>query len=645
MKPLIALLGIGIGLWLSIGISEARMLNVPADFQTIQAGIDSSRDGDTVLVARGEYSENINFGGKAISVIGSPANVAAVVLDGNENGSVVRFDHGEDARSVLNGFVIRGGSGSNDPDGDNSGGGILVLESSPTLTRLMIRDNRADYGAGIYLRDSSPIIRNVDIRSNRAGQRGGGLYCTAESSPIISYVTICDNLAVQSVGAGIYSFNGCRFTLTNCTVAMNGAQGQGDPAGIMMSRGNHLTLRNCLFWGNGELQINLGTGDNDTLLLRYCDIQGGRDDMRMGAMGDFIDWNGNGNFSANPLFREPDAGDYRLTRGSPCIDAGDPDSPNDLDRTRVDIGAYYFNQNHPPEVIRAIPSIRVDEDCGTVTIADLDTVFADQDGDGLAFRAIGSQLNCIVIEENIFQIHPSRNFNGDSVQVLVFARDAFDTTTTGFFVSIDPLADPPSPFSLLTPRDSLYVSANQSIHFSWEPSVDPDLETPPTYQFRFQWSDGGWADTTILMDTTGIDFTFPSIPNIGLQSGLWWVSAISQGDTVRCESPYRLHIWFPETVPTETSHFTLYTLHSPFPNPFNSSTTIRFSTSWDAYPTRLAVYGIDGRLVKEFDGKWKMENGTEHTVVWEAVDLPGGIYLIRLESGAETRTVKAVLMK
>jgi hypothetical protein len=84
---------------------------------------------------------------------------------------------------------------------------------------------------------------------------------------------------------------------------------------------------------------------------------------------------------------------------------------------------------------------------------------------------------------------------------------------------------------------------------------------------------------------------------------------------------------------------------SAFPNPFNSSTTIRFSTGSQAAPTRLAVYGIDGRLVKEFDGKWKMENGTEHSVVWEAGDLPGGIYLIRLEGGGEVKTIKSVLLK
>jgi len=48
-------------------------------------------------------------------------------------------------------------------------------------------------------------------------------------------------------------------------------------------------------------------------------------------------------------------------------------------------------------------------------------------------------------------------------------------------------------------------------------------------------------------------------------------------------------------------------LRAAFPNPFNSSTTISFSTGSSAHPTRLAVYALDGRLVKELEnGKWKM---------------------------------------
>ncbi len=122
------------------GSANARILNVPADFETIQAGIDASEDADTVLVRQGTYVENIDFDGHNIVVgsrfiiTGEVWRVERTIIDGNENGSVVQIASGENREAVLSGLTIQNGGG-------DLGGGLFIRNSSPTLTQLVIQNN------------------------------------------------------------------------------------------------------------------------------------------------------------------------------------------------------------------------------------------------------------------------------------------------------------------------------------------------------------------------------------------------------------------------------------------------------------------------------------------------------------------------
>jgi len=73
------------------GVSvRARVLSVPDSFPSIQAGIDASSDGDTVLVGVNRYYENIDFRGHNIVVASQfivDSNlvwVAKTVIDGSQ---------------------------------------------------------------------------------------------------------------------------------------------------------------------------------------------------------------------------------------------------------------------------------------------------------------------------------------------------------------------------------------------------------------------------------------------------------------------------------------------------------------------------------------------------------------------------------
>ena len=110
--------GIAVLLLLSIMSvsSEARIRNVPNEYETIQAGINAAWEGDTVLVQPDIYLENLDFIGKNIVVgslyltTGEASFISTTVIDGDNSGRVVIFRNGESSEAVLYGFTLRHGT-------------------------------------------------------------------------------------------------------------------------------------------------------------------------------------------------------------------------------------------------------------------------------------------------------------------------------------------------------------------------------------------------------------------------------------------------------------------------------------------------------------------------------------------------------
>jgi hypothetical protein len=243
--------------------AQARIIHVPADSSTIQAGINGASDGDTVLVARGHYYERINFLGKAIVVASNfildndTTTIDSTIIDAdtlvlgvNDTGSVVTFVSRGLSTSAIKGFIIQNGTGTLDESGYRNGGGIHCLFSSPTISHNIIKGNSAIdgtggaiccdvasrpivqnnlitansaiYGGGIFcLNFSSPIIRSNSIMNNIAISYGGGICCVEVSSPVIDSNSIIANSAFA--GGGICCMYHSQPTITNNVIVDNSA--------------------------------------------------------------------------------------------------------------------------------------------------------------------------------------------------------------------------------------------------------------------------------------------------------------------------------------------------------------------------------------------------------------------------------------
>jgi len=213
----------------------AQIIHVPGDQTTIQDGIGVANNGDTVLVEDGNYLENINFLGKAITVAslflmdGDTNHINNTIIDGSEPndpnfGSTVTFLTGEDTTSILYGFTITGGSGMYlSTDNVWIGGGIVCYYAGAKIASNKIIDNEvtgffqaAGGGIGCFydIGEIWVIIENNSILENECHATndialGGGIYiaCNARIKNNLIKHNICSSDLYNAEGGGIATCN------------------------------------------------------------------------------------------------------------------------------------------------------------------------------------------------------------------------------------------------------------------------------------------------------------------------------------------------------------------------------------------------------------------------------------------------------
>jgi len=244
---------------------QAQIINVPGDKSTIQAGIDSASNGDTVLVAEGTYLENLNLKKKGITLAshflldGDTAHVSATIIDGSspsnaDTASTIFLPSGAEEPAVICGLMITGGNGTLTTlsGGSRVGGGIYIENSDCIIDNNIIAGNNINYnftqivGAAVYnnlgsgndLTISNNIIEN-NILTSTDKVRGAGIAISAFnenfSTLIIENNIISGNSATNTPGTklaeggGISVFHGlptnCDFKIRNNLIHENELHG------------------------------------------------------------------------------------------------------------------------------------------------------------------------------------------------------------------------------------------------------------------------------------------------------------------------------------------------------------------------------------------------------------------------------------
>ncbi len=572
--------------------AEASIIDVPEDFDKIQDAINSAADGDTVSVAPGTYFERIDFSGKAI-LVGSyyaltmdTTFVSQTIIDADKQGRVVDFTSGEDQRAILSGFTITNGENL-DPDhstyGEMCGGGIVCIDSSPSLERLTITENYADgYGGGLYCKNASPSVSSCIINNNQ-GREGSGIYCNRSSCPVITGTIIdnCREIDVHDDGGAIVCLGRSCPVFENVTLI-----GGYDLGGIRCEDRSNPTLKNFTFIDVTDFCVS--ATDSNPVLENITAI-GTRWGIHSGGSGMAFKFKNSSTVMRNSKILNTNGYAIYCDGASPTFEnvlidtvTGDP----------FISGIYLRNNSYPVISNCTIMNVHYTDKNQKFTDAGIqitegskphiiNTLITGNRNGILNYDSTLDMENC-----NIWGNHEN-NIVFSGMDFLAGNFTNYNGTSCDRFLNIS--------------EDPLFI-ADDDYHLSAEsPCID--------------------AGSTRISPEDDIEGTSRiGSPDIGAYEYLYDISVKDEAGNQ------------PQAV----------TLRNAVPNPFNASTILSFNIPKEGY-VNLGIYNLNGQKVMELvDGTLSAGN---HTVLLDGLSLASGVYFAQLIAGGHTKSIKVTLLK
>ena len=228
------------------------------------------------------------------------------------------------------------------------GGGLFAAGSAPSCSNCTFTGNSSSWGGGVYIKfcNGVELKEGCKLINNRATARGGGMFVYGDSHVTMMNCLIVENCA--DMAGAMYISRECDVELLNCTFTLNSARRGNTLVYASAQLPSTTDLINCIIWDGGE---QIWNADDSTISIVYSDVRGG------------WEGEGTGNIDADPLFADPNKGDYHLKSQpgrwdpnppaadwvkddvtSPCIDAGDTNSDWTVELwphgKRINMGAY-----------------------------------------------------------------------------------------------------------------------------------------------------------------------------------------------------------------------------------------------------------------------------------------------------------------
>lgn len=314
--------------------------------RTVAHAVGQASFGDEVRIAAGLYTESgipindaITLSGGWAGNFSNQGGPEGTRIDGGGVTLIFNVAPGSAVRPLFSNLTLQNGANA------GPGGAVFVGSfAQPRFDKVIFQNNQASGNGGALFAASNAVVtvQRSQFLNNSTSTSGGAVYGSSsalrlEQSQFVTNTAVSGgavfviggqfvaennlfhNNQASNHGGAIFLDNG-QVAMWNNTLVSNQAGGNG--GGVYNQSATNVLVSNALFVENSASSGGALYNNSGSLTLSYSNRwQNSQPDATGVTLG-------SGNISADPLFRDTF---FRLDRGSPALDVGNPNTPLTVD--------------------------------------------------------------------------------------------------------------------------------------------------------------------------------------------------------------------------------------------------------------------------------------------------------------------------